>query len=116
MVIGIAQRIQHNKQPFEVLPIDVNFGKLSDLPRGASEIVTATATAKKWKRTQSEPKTDAPEILESPNPTILPPYKTKVRLVIQGGEDNYDYQVTVRVTFDNGAKLEEEIFVRVREE
>lgn len=116
MPIGVAQRIQYNKQPFEVLPIDVNFGKLTDIPPGATEIVNASVTAQKWRRTFPDSKELANDFLASLSPSILPPYKTKVRVVVQGGENDYDYQVTVRVEFDNGAKLEEEIFVRVREE
>jgi hypothetical protein len=104
------------KQPNEVLPIELSFGKLHILPKGASEITDAVASVKRWKR-------KFPEIIESKNdflisttPTILPPNKTKIMITVHGGDSGYDYQVTVLVTFDNGAKLEEDIFVRVREE
>lgn len=103
------------KQPNEELPIEVNFGSLSVLPRGAKEIVSGTLTCKKWKRTQPESVELAPEFLVSPTPTIVPTTKCKVRFRVKDGIDGYNYQVTVLVTFDNGAKLEEEVYVRVIE-
>jgi hypothetical protein len=103
------------KQPSEIIPIQVNFGSLSVLPRGAKEIISATATAKKWKRTQPDIVENAPEFLDSSTPAILTPTRCKVEFRVKDGIDGYNYQVTVRVTFDNGAKLEEEVQVRVIE-
>jgi hypothetical protein len=104
------------KQPYERLPIDVNFGSLTILPKGATKIVAASATAKKWKRMDPENIQDATaEFLVSATPTILASTKRKVRVDVTGGVDGFDYQVTVRVEFDNGAKLEEELFIRVTE-
>lgn len=103
------------KQPSEEIPIEVNFGSLSVLPRGAKEIVSSTLSAQKWKRTHSENVEVAPEILVSSTPTILSPTNCKVQFRVKNGIDGYDYQVTVRVTFDNGVKLEEEVYVRVIE-
>lgn len=125
--LGISYFITHIKQPAEVLPIDVSFGKLHVLPRGAKEIVSAEVSAKKWRRKFPDDVTlandfivpassEGPSIPELPGITILNPNKTSVRFAVQGGESGYDYEVTVLVTFDNGAKLEEEVFVRVREE
>jgi len=94
--------------------LEVNFGSLSILPRGANQIVSSSASAKKWKRTESDNKQDATiEFLVSSTPDILPPTNCKVRLSVKDGTSGYDYQVTVRVTFDSGAKLEEELFIRV---
>lgn len=108
-------RNTYTKQPSEEIPIEINFGSLTVLPKGSKEIVSGNLSAKKWKRTFPDDVTDAPEILSSTTPTILSPSKCKVRFHIKNGIDGYNYQVTLRVTFDNGAKLEEEIHVRVVE-
>jgi hypothetical protein len=105
----------YTKQPSEEIPIEVNFGSLSVLPRGAKEILSSSLICKKWKRTQPDNVETAPEFLVSPTPTILPPTKCKVQFRIKDGIDGYNYQITVRVTFDNGAKMEEEVYVRVIE-
>jgi hypothetical protein len=120
--LGISYFITHIKQPAEVLPIDIGFGKLHILPRGASKIVSAEVSAKRWRRKFPDdievvndffvPKTGEPGV---PDIKILSPNNTTVRFSVQGGESGYDYEVTLLVTFDNGAKLEEEVFVRVRE-
>lgn len=116
MAITVSQLITHIKQPAEVLPIELAFGSLSVLPKGAKEISSTEAFAVKWKRKFPDVVEEANEFLVSTTPEILLPNKTRVRVTVTGGDDGYDYQVTVRVTFDNGALLEEEIFVRVREQ
>lgn len=103
------------KQPNEILTMDISFGKLHILPSGATEITTATASAVRWKRKVPDVKESANAFLVSTTPTILTPNKTSVRIALTGGEHNYDYKVTVLVTFDNSARLEREVFVRVRE-
>lgn len=113
MVLDI--RNTYLKQPFEQIPIEVNFGSLNVLPKGAKEIISANVSAKKWKRTQPDDVTDAPDILVSDTPTILNPTKCKVRFHVKNGISGYDYQVTLKVTFDSGAKLEEEVHIRVSE-
>jgi hypothetical protein len=123
--LGISYYITHIKQPAERLPIDISFGKLHVLPRGAKEIISADVSAKRWPRKSPDDVELANDFIASSNPlteestpsvTILNPNKTSVRFVVEGGESGYDYEVTVLVTFDNGAKLEEEVFIRVREE
>ena len=116
MSLSISYLITHIKQPAEVLPIDVSFGKLHILPRGAKEIVSAQASAKKWPRKFINESESANDFLVSTTPVILSPNKTTVRTTVTGGQPGWDYQVTILVTFDNGAKLEEEVFIRVREE
>lgn len=108
------------KQPYEVLPLEVNFGSLTILPKGATFIETASATAKKWKRSDPDNVEDATNeflVLEnqSPKVAILAPSRCKIRLHVNGGTTGYDYQVTVRVRFDSGAQLEEELYIRVME-
>jgi hypothetical protein len=123
--LGISYFITHIKQPAEILPIDISFGKLHVLPRGAREIVAAEVSAKRWQRKFPDDVELANNFIvhtniengpSVPAITILNPNKTSVRFAVEGGTSGYDYEVTVLVTFDNGAKLEEEVFVRVREE
>jgi len=116
MNIGLSHLITHIKQPSEVLPIDVSFSKLHVLPRGATEIVATQASAKRWRRKYPNDIEQVDSFLLSTEPEILDPNKTSVRVVAVGGEDNYDYQITLLVTFDNSSKIEQEIFVRVRED
>lgn len=103
------------KQPGEQLPIEVSFGSLSVLPKGAKEIVSTNLSAKKWKRTDPQNVENAPEILDAAGATIVGPSKCRVRFQVKGGSDGYNYQVTLTATFDNGARLEEEIHIRVVE-
>jgi hypothetical protein len=108
------------KQPYEVLPLEVNFGSLTVLPKGAKYIELASASAKKWKRSEPDTIQDATNeflVLENQTPkvAILSPSKCKIRLHVNGGDNGYDYQVTVRVRFDSGAQLEEELYIRVTE-
>ncbi|CAB4141178.1 hypothetical protein UFOVP410_17 [uncultured Caudovirales phage] len=116
MNIGSSNLITYIKQPGEILPIDISFSKLHILPKGALEISSATASAKRWKRKLPNVVETANSFLTSTTPVILTPNKTSVRITLTGGDDGYDYQVTVSATFDNSAKLEQEIFVRVRED
>jgi hypothetical protein len=83
---------------------------------GATEIVSAEASAEKWLRKNPEVKTNATnEIFVNPVPLILEPNKTKILVFLRDGEHNYDYKMTFRVEFDNGSKLEDEIYLRIRE-
>lgn len=115
--MAFDRRRQETKQPYEEWPFDINFGGSFSLPPGANEIISAEASAVKWQRRVPQEKSDATlEILQSATPIIINPGKTKVRIHIKGGEHDYDYQITVKVVFDNGAKLEEELYIRVRED
>lgn len=115
--MAFDRRRQDIKQPYEEWPVDINFGGSFSLPPGAKEIVSSEASAVKWQRRVPEQKSDATlEILQSATPVILTPGKTKVRIHIKGGQHDYDYQITVKAVFDNGAKLEEEFYIRVRED
>lgn len=114
MFSTVSQLLTYIKQPSEVLPIEVSFGSLSVLPKGALEIVDVSATAKRWKRKFPDDEEDASDFVLG-DPEIVLPQKTTVRAVVHGGESGYDYQVSLLVTFDNGSVLEEEVFVRVRE-
>lgn len=118
--MAFDRRNQDTKQPYEEWPTEISFGYSGGsfhLPPGAKEIVSASASAVKWHRQDVNNKSDATlEILQSATPVIVLPGKTKVRIHIKGGTDNYDYQITVKTVFDNGAKLEEELLIRVRED
>lgn len=118
--MAFNRRRQLVKQPYEVVPLDISFGYYSDaehLPVGATELTVVTASAVKWHRQDPQNKSVATsEILESATGSILNPNKTRGRIQIKGGTSNYDYQITVKLEFDNGAKLEKEYLVRVRED
>jgi len=55
--MAIDRRKQFTKQPSEKIPIDIDFGR--EIPPGANEIVSATASAVKWPRRQPTNKTPA---------------------------------------------------------
>lgn len=113
--MAIDRRKQFVKQPAEEYPIDINFGQAT--PLGADEITSATASAVKWPRKFPNQITPAStEILLSTTAVIVTPSKVKARIHVKGGTDDYEYKITVLALWNNGAKLEEEIFVRVREE
>jgi hypothetical protein len=113
-----TRRNFEEKQPYEIFTIDVNFGPA--LPLGSVELVSAEAFAIRWLRKKPSITEDATaEILQSPTPVLIPgpcgDPPLKARIVVTGGEDDYDYQITVRGTFNGGTRLEEEIFIRVKE-
>ena len=115
-MMNLSNITTYLKQPSEILPIEVSFSKLHILPRGAKEIIQATVNVKRWKRKFPDDTEVVTNFLASGSPKILLPNITKIGIVVEGGEDGYDYQLTLLVTFDNNIKLEEEIFVRVRED
>ena len=114
----MERRNLYTKQPYEEFDLDLPFaGPLTEKPAGASSLASSSLSAVKWPRKQPDSKSDAiDEILADDEGEILEPAKTKLRIHIQGGTDGFDYQITAKVVFDNGAKKEKEIFVRVREE
>ncbi len=113
--MAIDRRQQFTKQPSEKLPVDLDFGRA--IPVGSDHIVDASATAVKWPRKQPTVKTDATsEILLSDVPVIVGVSQTKLRLMVIDGLDEFEYQISVISIWDNGAELEDEIYVRVREE
>jgi len=115
MNIGTSKLDIYIKRPDEILPIEIGFGKLHILPRGATKITAATASAKRWKRKFPQNVEGANDFLTSTTPAILTPNETTVRITTTGGLDGYDYVISLRVTFDNNAVLEDEIYVRVKE-
>ena len=113
-----TRRQQLEKQPSETYSVDINFEPA--LPLGATKLVSATASAVGWLRTRPEEVQDAStEILQSTTPALVSTsceYENlRARIIIKDGLDNHDYKITVIGTFDNGAILEEDIYVRVRE-
>lgn len=112
-----SRREQLEKQPIEQYPVDINFSTV--VPLGAYEISSAIAFAVKWPRRRPNERSPATsEILLSDTPILVTNCKGPkllTRLFLRGGQDNYDYQITVRATFDTGSVLEEELFVRVRD-
>jgi hypothetical protein len=113
-----TRRNFEEKQPYEIFDFDVNFG--TAIPLGANELISAEAFAIRWLRKKPSVTEDATlEILQSPVPVLVPgpcgEPPLKARVIIKDGTDGYDYQITVRGVFDTGRRLEEEIFIRVKE-
>jgi hypothetical protein len=109
------RRKQFDKQPSEEYNIDIDFNDV--VPLGADQLVSGVASAVKWPRKQPTNKSSATsEILTSTGVIPVGRYYRKARFRVYGGVDGYEYQITIRVVWDNGEKLEEEVFVRVREE
>lgn len=116
--MGIDRRYSFNKQPSEEFDIDIKYPRIYfNFPPSAKEIVSSQASAIKWPRRNVSDKSNATsEILFSDTPVIINPTKRIVRIRVIGGETNYDYKITVKSTFDDGTKVEREIYLRVREE
>jgi len=106
------------KMPYDEFDLDFDFGgPLTELPPGTTHIVSNTLSAIKWPRTQPTNASDATsEILFSNIGVILSPENTSLRIRIQGGTDGYDYKITIRVVFDDASRLENEFYIRVRQE
>ena len=114
--MAIDRRKTFTKQPRETYPIDVDFSEVT--PLGNDEIVSATASAVGWPRREPNNKTDATsEVLLYTNLVVVSGICSDVvRLQVQGGQHNYDYQITILVTYNNGSIIEDELYMRVREE
>ena len=113
--MAIDVRKQITKQPGEKIPFDLDFGR--EIPPGADKILSGTASAVKWPRKDPTNKSNATgEILLSTVPVVVGVSKTRLRIMVVSGTDGFEYQITVHALWDNGADLEEEVYVRVREE
>jgi hypothetical protein len=111
----LDHREQKNKKPEEQFGHDFKF--FQRMPPGASSIDSANVSAKKWPRKEPTIISDATsEILGSTDGEVLEPHNRTVRIQVVGGTDGYNYQITVSVIFDNGAVLDDDLFVWVREE
>lgn len=111
--MAIERRKLIDKQPNESFPIEINFAK--SLPLGATEIDSVTVSATKWQRKIPTVVTSTTEIFDVTDPQIVGVSNTKVRVFLTGGVTNYEYKITVSATFDSGAVLEDEFYVRVKE-
>jgi hypothetical protein len=107
----MAQRDQITKQTEEKFLVEIDYK--ASIPIGASTVTGATVTAVKWLNTTPETKTSGADILISGTAIIVEPNRTKADFWIQNGTDNYTYQISVLATFNNGAILKDEVFVRV---
>ena len=114
----VLRRDTLEKQPSEAFEIEVDFTRA--VPLGANDLVTAIGSAIKWQRRKPKVTSDATtEILRDVNGVIVghecSENKLQARFFLENGDDDYDYKITVVGTFDNGAILEEDIYLRVRE-
>lgn len=118
--MAVNRRLNFQKQPTEEFDVDVDFSNA--LPLSSNNLISATATAVKWPRKIPNNKTTATnEILTSPTGVVLSdPDECNcgqiVRFRIHGGLSGYEYKITILGTFDDGSKIEEELYLRVREE
>lgn len=97
------------KQPNEALPIIVKFISVSDRYIKHSE-----ASAIRWKR-------EFPENVESANSIMIASFPiieshNSVKILLTGGDDGYDYKISITAILDNDDKLFEKVFVRVRQD
>lgn len=114
--MAIETRKIIDKQPFDKFPVDIQFSPKNKINYNLGEITDSEASAIKWHKDNISATSDATsEILQSNIPTILSPNNTSIRLWVKDGTNNYDYKITISVTFDTGAKLQDEIYIRVRE-
>lgn len=118
--MAIDRRISFKKQPSEAFDIDVDF--VNATPLAANNLISATASVKKWPRKIPNDKTDATsEVLVSPSGVVLNDQDNCgcgqiARFRVYGGLSGYDYQITILGSFDDDSVLEEEIYMRIREE
>lgn len=115
--MGISQRDIYLKQPFDEFPVVLKYnyaGVPRPFPGGASEIVSATATAVKWHEDDFDNITDATaEILRDIDAVEVS--KNTVSVYVNGGVDRFDYKITVQILFNKDVRIEEDLFIRVRE-
>jgi hypothetical protein len=115
IAMAVDRRKSFTKQPHEEYDIDIDFSDV--VPLGADRLISGTVSAIKRPRKHPDDKATATsEILTSTSIVVVGRYNTKARFRVYGGVNDYEYQITVKVLWDNSAKLEEEVFVRVREE
>lgn len=113
--MSFDRRKSFTKQPSEKISVDIDFGK--EIPPGEDLIISGESSAVKWPRKNPLIKTDASnEILGPHAPLIVGLSLTKLRVLVVDGEHDYDYQITIKSHWNNGSLLEEELYVRVREE
>lgn len=118
--MAIDRRLSFQKQPSEEFDIDIDF--VNATPLASNNLTSATATAIKWPRKIPTNKTTATsEILISSTGVVLADPDDcncgqVARFRVYGGLSGYEYQITILGVFDDGSRLEEEIYMRVREE
>lgn len=107
----MSQRDQITKQSDETFVVEMDYK--GTIPLGANAISSSTLSAVKWLNTTPETKVVGNDILRSLSGTVVLPNRTKSQFWIENGTDNYTYQISILTTFDNGAILKDEVFVRV---
>lgn len=94
------------KQPGEQYPVEVDFSASGKLPSGTT-ISSGTVKA------EDSGSDVSGTVLGSTSATISG--GNKARVVVKAGTDGKEYKITFTVTLSDGSKLEEEIFMRVKE-
>ena len=95
------------KQPEEQYPIEVDFSASGKLPSGTS---VASGTVKAEDDAGADVSTT---VLVSTTATVA---SNKAKVSVKGGTDSKGYKIIFTVTLSDGSKLQEEVYMRVKEE
>ncbi|NBP56762.1 hypothetical protein EBU71_09565 [bacterium] len=118
--MAVDRRLNLQKQPSEEFDIDIDFSNAT--PLASMNLVSATASAIKWPRKiPNDQSVATTQILRSSTGVVLSdPDNCScgqiVRFRLYGGISDYEYKITILANFDDGSRLEEDLFLRVREE
>lgn len=107
-------RNQRTKQSTEEYDLELDYR--GNFPIGAKEVSEATITATKWPHNAPSAIVDGSDILLNANGTVVLPNKSKITFWLRGGTNGYTYKISVLATFDNDAKLKDDVFVKVIDE
>lgn len=104
-------RTQRVKQSAEEYDFEIDYK--GNFPLNATELSSVALTATKWANGTPTTISDGSEILSDNEGTIVEPNKTRTSFRIKGGTNNYTYKISVLATFDNGAVLQDEVYIRI---
>jgi hypothetical protein len=102
-----------SKQPFEEIECEADFS--SRLPAYFGELASATFIAEKWPISNPTAKVDGNDIFVDADGVIEAPHVNRAKVMLKGGDVNFDYHVTCRAVTAEGEKLERDFYVRIRE-
>lgn len=100
------------KRPSEEVKIACDFSE--KLLPYFGKINSADFSAEKWLVSDPDLKLPGDEILERSSIEIEAPYLTQAKILVAGGEVNYDYHVTCVAHTDDGQIFEQDFFVRIK--
>ncbi len=117
--MAVDRRISFYKQPSEEFDIEIDFSQTT--PLGSQNLLSASATVIKWPRKNPNNISIATnEVLFSNIGVIATSGDCfcgqSARFRVLGGISGYDYKITVLGVFDDNSKIEDDIFMRIRED